>query len=113
MPSATVTGAPGSVSSSISTPRNNHFLGLDVIAMSACLGAGAARGGRGRDEVDGHARLIADDPGVVAWADQVGVARPQVKLPAVAHRHVHPARDDVGPVGALACVGAGPRLDVG
>jgi hypothetical protein len=73
----------------------------------------AARGVAGRVEVDGHARLVADYPGVVAGADQVGVARPELQLPAVAHRHVQPAGDDVGPVGARTGVGAGERFHVG
>src|SRR5580704_15702354 len=145
MASATATGAPGSVSSLTSTPRNSHRLGAGVPGMSACLrlwlddaelgehllaahlvvvrpfrvlpdgrhqvvelvvggdpelhparaaADQAAPGVAGRDEVDGHTRLVADHPGVVTGADQVGVSRPELEFPAVAHRHVHPAGHD-------------------
>src|SRR5580692_2567317 len=160
MPSATVTGASGSVSTSISTPRNSHRLGLGVPGMSGCsadaelgehlltgrlvvvrpLGVfpdgrhqvvelvvggdpelhparaaedAAAHGVAGRDEIDGDAWLIADHPGVVAGADQVGVARPELQLPAVVHHYVEPAGDNVGAVGELAAVGPDERFHVG
>src|SRR5512146_266160 len=66
-----------------------------------------------RDEIDGDTGLIADHPGVVAGADQVGVAWPELQLPAVVHHYVEPAGDDVGAVGELAAVGPDERFHVG
>jgi hypothetical protein len=54
MPSATVTGARGSVSTSIGTPRNSYCLGLGVPGMSGCW----ADAGLGEHLLAGHLVVV-------------------------------------------------------
>src|SRR6185437_8993253 len=63
-------------------------------------------------EVERHAGLIADHPGVVAGSDHERVAGPQLDLGPVAHPHQLTSRDDVSDVRHLALFCPGERLDV-
>src|ERR1019366_6530137 len=58
-----------------------------------------------------HARLAADDPGVVAWRDHHQVADGELLLAPVVHDDPHLSGDDVPGVGRLAAVGTGDRFD--
>jgi hypothetical protein len=66
----------------------------------------------GAAEVERHARLIADHPGVVTGPDHERVTGPQLHLGAVGHPHPLAPGDDIAGVGDLAQLGAGERLDV-
>ncbi|WOX26242.1 MFS transporter [Streptomyces solicathayae] len=62
--------------------------------------------------VDGHARLVAEDPGVVSRLDVEEGAGGQLGGRAVVEDHLHAAADDVTDVMGHAALGADDRLDV-
>src|SRR5216684_5799424 len=64
------------------------------------------------EPVDGHHRLVADDPGVMAARQGGDVARAGDELRAVVHPDRQPAADVVLEVRCRTAVGAGDRLHV-
>src|SRR5438270_2830688 len=63
-------------------------------------------------EVEHHAGLLADDPGVVPRRHVKRLAWPELALAAVVHPQRHAAFQDVADVVYLARIGPGDRLDV-
>src|SRR5690606_15989968 len=66
---------------------------------------------RAASEVERHARLVSDDPGVMAGCHGEDVPGAELALRAVPHPDAQPALDDVAPVVRLAQVGARDVLD--
>src|SRR5260370_16761415 len=62
--------------------------------------------------VDHDARLVPDDPRVVAGRDDAEVSRTELHLFAVVHDDLHPAGYEVAHMGGLATVGLRDGLDV-
>src|ERR1700730_14305192 len=89
MASATVTGAPGSVSTSSSIPRNSHRLGLGVPGMSVACRAG----GRGGADAELGQHLLAARLVVVRPLGMLLDGRHQVvELVIGGDPELHPAR---------------------
>src|SRR5437867_1289466 len=63
-------------------------------------------------EVDQHASLIADRPGIVSRWDRDRVTRAALAFASVIHDDVHPSGEHVPEVRRLAGSGVGDRLDV-